>query len=278
MIAALLLLASLSQAQEVSTDTLEIPLTTQVEISNLSKSVIELQGGRPIIPGIPRYINGICFKSNGTDCLTTAVSATAVDSFQIFTNTGCTVYYSTSATGSTPRQVTDRFCGAGGGGSQTGSAGGNGGASSFGTVVASSGIGGSTTAGVAGRGGFGGANTANGVFSSSSIFCVAGNGGGVNQDTLNYYAGQGGGSAFFGGGAPSHAGTVVNGAANTGGGGPSAFNNGGATGGGGGQCCEVTLWGASLPASVPICTGVGGTAGTNAGTGGSGVHHIREKF
>jgi hypothetical protein len=69
----LLLLASLSWGQ--STGTPSISLQDQLEISNLGKAVKALENGKPVIPGQPRYINGICFDSAGTDCQTTAATS-----------------------------------------------------------------------------------------------------------------------------------------------------------------------------------------------------------
>lgn len=66
----LLLLAGFAFGQSTGT----VSLQTQMEISNLGKAVKALENGRPVIPGQPRYINGICFDSAGADCQTTAAT------------------------------------------------------------------------------------------------------------------------------------------------------------------------------------------------------------
>ncbi len=204
---------------------------------------------------------------------TISASGAAIDTIQMFKATGCSTY----TTAASARQIVAEFCAGGGGGAGSGN-GGNGGASSFGSVVASSGMGGDTS-GNGGAGGSGGIGTAIGVFSSSSVFCARGNGGGVNNNTVLYEGGPGGGSAFWGGGGNATVATPApSGAANTGGGGSSDFNTANVGAGGGGQCCRVTIWGASLAASFPICIGVGGTASGDAGAGGTGFGMVTEKF
>lgn len=70
MIYALLLLASLAKAQEVSTGTAN--LLDEVRISNLGKDTRDLLGGRYRQTGKPTFANGFCF-ADGT-CQTTAPS------------------------------------------------------------------------------------------------------------------------------------------------------------------------------------------------------------
>ena len=192
MIHLLVLLASLASAQESSTDTISIPMTTQIEISNLGKDVRELQEGRPVIPGIPRYMNGICFDVAGTDCQTTAASTGgASPTRQTFT--------SGSGTYTTPADVlwikVRMVAGGGGGGGEAAActtAPTDGGASSFGTVVVSSGIkgvnNGASVAVLGAAGGTGGAGTA--------TLRIQGGGGGPG--TLAYGQGCHGGNTPLG--------------------------------------------------------------------------------
>ena len=69
MILALLLLASLAQAQEISTAP-AATMTYDVEIQNIGKAVRELQGGRPQITGIPTFRNGVVFENAAGSALT----------------------------------------------------------------------------------------------------------------------------------------------------------------------------------------------------------------
>lgn len=71
MISILLLLASLVQAQEVSTGT--VNLLDEVRISNLGKDTRDLLSGRYRQTGKPTFANGFCF-ADGT-CQTTAPTA-----------------------------------------------------------------------------------------------------------------------------------------------------------------------------------------------------------
>lgn len=75
MIYAILLLASLANAQEASTDTASTSIEDELKASNMGKSIRELQSGRPRITGKPTFAGGICF-ADGT-CQTTAPSGGA---------------------------------------------------------------------------------------------------------------------------------------------------------------------------------------------------------
>lgn len=86
-----LLLASLAAAQEISTDTVSVPLDFQIEVSNLGKAVRELQGGMPRVTGLPTFAKGIKFADGTTQ--TTAASSGLSSS----TNTIGPSVYSSSA-------------------------------------------------------------------------------------------------------------------------------------------------------------------------------------
>jgi hypothetical protein len=73
-----LLLALSVNAQEVSSSTPSEPVPVEsLEISNLGKAVRDLTNGHSVIPGQPRFIKGICFNTAGSDCQTTAATASA---------------------------------------------------------------------------------------------------------------------------------------------------------------------------------------------------------
>lgn len=236
-----------------------------------NNTAITLSGASGNFVGVAS-VTASAFFGNGSALSGVTGTATPISTRQIFKTPGINQTYTTAATA---RQIKARYCAGGGGGAGSASTGGNGGASSFGSVVASSGIGGATT-GISGAGGSGGVGSAFGVFASSSVWCPAGNGGGATNDTANYVSGLGGGSAFGGGGGGTSKGNGIAGAANTGGGGGSVYNVADLTGGGGGQCCEVII---NSPAGTYLYTvGVGGTAGTNAGAGGSGFLIVDEYY
>ena len=74
-----LLLASLSFAQEKSTAPV-YGMTERLKVQNISMDVRELQEGRPIITGLPRYQNGIMFGDGTTQTTAASGSAFSVDS------------------------------------------------------------------------------------------------------------------------------------------------------------------------------------------------------
>lgn len=86
MIYALLLAASLAQAQEVSTTTPNIPLLNRIQISNLGKDTRALLQGRYVQTGKPEFKNGFCF-GDGT-CQTTAPAAVVGSSYSLVSVSG----------------------------------------------------------------------------------------------------------------------------------------------------------------------------------------------
>ncbi len=85
MIYALLLLSSLASAQEVSTSAPEgLSMEDTMSMSNMSKQIIELQGGRPKITGLPKYQKGIQFL-DGTIQTTAASAGVSVNSTNTWT-------------------------------------------------------------------------------------------------------------------------------------------------------------------------------------------------
>lgn len=178
-----------------------------------------------------------------------------------------------------------RMVGGGGGGSTFtgGQSGGNGTQSAFGSSTAFGG-GGGTYAGNPGSGGTGGTTG-----TGTEIFRQRGSGGGaggvINGATGMTWAGGMGGASPFGGAGGSQlfsaSPALANGAANSGsGGGGELFGASGSvtgmTGGASGEYVEFVI---NNPAASYIYTvGAGGTAGTNAGTGGSGVILIEENY
>lgn len=204
----------------------------------------------------------------------------------------------TAATYSRPggvQQLRIRMVGGGGGGGSGysgGTAGGNGGATSFGTIVASSGIGGpANTVGYSqagGSGGTGGAGGGTGVFVSSSVLRMPG-GGGCAGTAVSHSGGSGmcGWSSAFGASPSGSANTANAGisgnaaAANTGAGG-TAGNGSGVAGGGGGAGEYVELIIDSPSASYIYTVGAGGAASTgatyNGAAGGSGIIIVDEIY
>ncbi len=100
MIYAILLLASVSWGQEISTTTPSIPLLDQIEISNLGKDTRALLSGRYTQTGKPTFQGGICFK-DGT-CQTTAGGA--LTSTQTFG--GANTFTATTTLGSVSGGIT----------------------------------------------------------------------------------------------------------------------------------------------------------------------------
>lgn len=180
--------------------------------------------------------------------------------------------------------------GGGGGGSATqaandGAAGTTGSDTTFSTLTAQGGVGGSNTATVTGGTGGGGVNgdvNQLGVNGGATLI------GGV-PNGVTFMGGNGGGSAFFGGGGIGSSqitGAGVAGVANTGGGGAGGICNfisgkSGTGGGGGGSLWKII----SSPAATYSYSvgggGAGGAAGTGGyagGAGGSGIIIVEEFY
>ena len=97
MIYALLLLASISQAQEASTGAAAIPLLDRVQISNLGKDTREILSGRYRQTGRPTFAGGLCF-ADGTCQTTIGAVLTTTQTF-----TSAVVFQSTVTAGPTVR-------------------------------------------------------------------------------------------------------------------------------------------------------------------------------
>lgn len=186
------------------------------------------------------------------------------------------IYYSTASTGVMPRQLRIRMVGGGGGGAAaTTNAGVEGSSSTFNSVYANPGFGGS------GDGGAGGAGGSKGPGTASLRIQGGGGGGGLGNYPMDLAGGIGGSSAFGGGGGSAGSKAGLTGALNSGGGGGGGAENGqSGSGGGAGEYVELII---NNPVASYTYTvgagGAGGAAGANAGgNGGSGIIIVDEIY
>lgn len=226
----------------------------------------------------PASVTASSFWGDGAHLTNLPGGSGAASTRQVFLS-GSNIYYSTMSTGNTPVQIKIRMIGGGGGGScGAPGPGGNGGASSFFSVVASSGIGGTYCAALpcpASSGGTGGLGTAS--------LRIRGGWGGISFDasgqTIN---GGDGGIGVFGGAGQGGIPNVPTGIAavpNSGGGGGGCASQEPGSGGGAGEYVEIII--TSPSASYPYVVGAGGVgkvASDNGGDGGSGLIIVDEFY
>lgn len=267
-----------------------LDVTGDVGFRNFTAAGVVLNDAAGTLSTLPPGTSGNVLTSTGTAWVSAPAPGTAptAPTAQVF-NTGSGTY--TRPTSPAPLYIKIKMIGGGGGGSGSGlagsgTAGGTGGSSTFDTLTAGGGVGGTPNMGAGGAGGAstGGYLNMSGQVGGSFQFINI-----LDASPPSISGGPGGNSAFFSGAgifSSPVSGVGQDAQANSGGGGSGALANlagvFAGTGGGGGGGLEAFI--SSPAATYAYSVGAGGGAGTGGssgftgGAGGSGLIIVEEYY